>query len=121
MFLAVELALLSCALMARQNLRTSGAPGTPGLLVWFITAVQVIPAYAESGIVGGTVRAVVGPIMAAVLWHLAMGTELRHSPGPTRPACPRCWPGSCASVSCPASVSPYATAPPNRSPATGGP
>ncbi|MFE2530440.1 hypothetical protein [Streptomyces sp. NPDC059371] len=79
MFLAAELALFSCALMARQNLRTAGAPGTPGMLVWFITGVQVIPAYAESGIVGGTVRAVVGPIMAALLWHLAMGIELRHA------------------------------------------
>ncbi|WP_328449848.1 hypothetical protein OG780_19290 [Streptomyces sp. NBC_00386] len=79
MFLAAELALFSCALMARQNLRTAGAPGTPGLLVWFITGVQVIPAYAESGIVGGTVRAVVGPVMAALLWHLAMGIELRHA------------------------------------------
>ncbi|MGW6258639.1 hypothetical protein [Streptomyces sp. NPDC055085] len=79
MFLAAELALFACALMARQNLRTTGVPGTPGLLVWFITGVQVIPAYAESGIVGGTVRAVVGPIMAALLWHLAMGIELRHT------------------------------------------
>ncbi|MEY2243174.1 hypothetical protein AB8A21_09560 [Streptomyces sp. BF23-18] len=79
MFLAAELALFSCALMARQNLRTTGAPGTPGMLVWFITGVQVIPAYSESGIVGGTVRAVVGPVLAALLWHLAMGIELRHA------------------------------------------
>jgi hypothetical protein len=43
-----------------------------------ITSVQVIPAYAESGPVGGTVRAFVGPVMAAMLWHLAMGIELRH-------------------------------------------
>lgn len=82
MFAAAELALFACALMARQNLRTQGAPGTPGLLVWVITGVQVIPAYAESGIVGGTVRAVVGPVLAALLWHLAMGIELRHrTPG----------------------------------------
>lgn len=79
MFAAAELALFACALMARQNLRTHGAPGVPGLLVWFITGVQVIPAYAESGIVGGTVRAVVGPVLAALLWHLAMGIELRHA------------------------------------------
>jgi hypothetical protein len=79
MFAAAELALFACALMARQNLRTQGAPGTPGLLVWFITGVQVIPAYSESGIVGGTVRAVVGPVLAALLWHLAMGIELRHA------------------------------------------
>ncbi|GAA2441397.1 hypothetical protein [Streptomyces glaucus] len=79
MFAAAELALLATALMARQNLRTQGAPGTPGVLVWVITGVQVIPAYSESGIVGGTVRAVVGPVLAAVLWHLAMGIELRHA------------------------------------------
>ncbi|MFE9936346.1 hypothetical protein [Streptomyces hirsutus] len=78
MFAAAELALFACALMARQNLRTHGVPGVPGVLVWFITGVQVIPAYAESGFVGGTVRAVVGPVLAAMLWHLAMGIELRH-------------------------------------------
>ncbi|MFF6805688.1 hypothetical protein [Streptomyces sp. NPDC012616] len=43
-----------------------------------ITGGQIIPAYAESGTVGGTVRALIGPVMAAVLWHLAMGIELRH-------------------------------------------
>ncbi|MEU8537539.1 hypothetical protein [Streptomyces parvulus] len=79
LFLAAELALFACALMARQNLRERQAPGAPGTLVWFITGVQVIPAYSASGIVGGTVRAVVGPILAALLWHLAMGIELRHT------------------------------------------
>ncbi|MFD0437030.1 hypothetical protein [Streptomyces chartreusis] len=79
MFAAAELALFASALMARQNLRTNGVPGVPGMLVWLITGVQVIPAYSESGIVGGTVRAVVGPILAALLWHLAMGIELRHT------------------------------------------
>ncbi|WP_406463408.1 hypothetical protein OH768_48050 [Streptomyces sp. NBC_01622] len=81
MFSAAELALFATALMARQNLKTQGAPGLPGGLVWVITGVQIIPAYAESGTVGGTVRAFVGPVMAAVLWHLAMGIELRlHKP-----------------------------------------
>ncbi|WP_405814273.1 hypothetical protein OG241_06755 [Streptomyces sp. NBC_01390] len=82
MFAAAELALFATALMARQNLATQGAPGMPGTLVWVITGVQVIPAYAESGPVGGTVRAFVGPVMAAMLWHLAMGIELRlRTPG----------------------------------------
>ncbi|MGW2046259.1 hypothetical protein ACWCPF_13895 [Streptomyces sp. NPDC001858] len=82
MFAAAELALFATALMARQNLATQGAPGLPGILVWAITTVQVIPAYAESGPVGGTVRAFVGPVMAAMLWHLAMGIELRlRTPG----------------------------------------
>ncbi|MFI0940947.1 hypothetical protein [Streptomyces sp. NPDC021020] len=79
MFAAAELALFATALMARQNLNgPNGAPGAPGVLTWAIAGVQVIPAYAESGPVGGTVRAVIGPVMAAVLWHLAMGIELRH-------------------------------------------
>jgi hypothetical protein len=81
MFSAAEIGLFSMALMARQNLRTQGAPGTPGVLVWVVTAVMVIPAYSESGIVAGTVRAFVGPVMAALLWHLAMGIELRHATG----------------------------------------
>ncbi|MFK0154047.1 hypothetical protein ACIQVK_18485 [Streptomyces sp. NPDC090493] len=46
--------------------------------MWFITGVQVIPAYFESGPIGGTVRAVVGPVPTALLWQLAMGIELRH-------------------------------------------
>ncbi|MEW2620928.1 hypothetical protein [Streptomyces sp. NPDC048106] len=82
MFGAAELALFATALMARQNLAVQGAPGLPGTLVWVITTVQVIPAYAESGPIGGTVRAFVGPVMAAMLWHLAMGIELRlRTPG----------------------------------------
>ncbi|MEU2133636.1 hypothetical protein [Streptomyces sp. NPDC018352] len=82
MFAAAELALFATALMARQNLASQGAPGLPGTLVWVITGVQVIPAYAESGLVGGTVRAFVGPVMAAMLWHQAMGIELRlRTPG----------------------------------------
>ncbi|MFC5803295.1 hypothetical protein [Streptomyces formicae] len=79
MFATAELALFATALMARQNLNgPARAPGLPGFLVWLITAVQIIPAYAEFGPVGGTVRALIGPVMAAMLWHLAMGIELRH-------------------------------------------
>ncbi|MFI9584865.1 hypothetical protein ACIHCQ_24150 [Streptomyces sp. NPDC052236] len=82
MFAAAEFALFATALLARQNLNgPKRAPGLPGILTWAITAVQIVPAYAESGPVGGTVRAFVGPVMAAMLWHQAMGIELRlHTP-----------------------------------------
>ncbi|TXL91926.1 hypothetical protein EW053_04565 [Streptomyces sp. IB2014 016-6] len=69
--------------MARANKAATateteaGSPGVPGALVWVITGVQIIPAYSESGFVGGTVRAIIGPIMAGLLWHLAMGLEIR--------------------------------------------
>ncbi|MEV1079725.1 hypothetical protein AB0I98_15990 [Streptomyces sp. NPDC050211] len=79
MFAVAELALFAAALMGRMNLNgPKQAPGVPGTLTWVITGVQIVPAYAESGLVGGTVRAFVGPVLAAVLWHLAMGIELRN-------------------------------------------
>ncbi|MBD0844394.1 hypothetical protein ICC28_37775 [Streptomyces sp. TRM68416] len=79
MFAVAELALFATALMARANLNgPKQAPGLPGTLTWVITGVQIVPAYAESGLVGGTVRAFVGPVLAAMLWHLAMGIELRN-------------------------------------------
>ncbi|WP_228916846.1 hypothetical protein [Streptomyces sp. DH20] len=83
MFAAGEIALLACAVMARANKRATatataaGTPGVPGVLVWCITGIQIIPAYSESGFWGGTVRAVIGPVMAGLLWHLAMGLEIR--------------------------------------------
>lgn len=83
MFAAAEIALLACALLARANKTATatdteaGSPGVPGVLVWVITGVQIIPCYAESGAVGGTVRAVIGPVLAGMLWHHAMGLEIR--------------------------------------------
>lgn len=78
LFFVAELALFACALMARANLQEQGSPGTPGALVWVIVGVQIIPAYDVSGLVGGTVRAFIGSVLAGLMWHLAMGIELRH-------------------------------------------
>jgi hypothetical protein len=83
MFAAGEVALLACGLMARANKRataidgSAGTPGVPGVLVWGITGIQIVPAFAESGFWGGLVRATIGPVMAGLLWHLAMGLEIR--------------------------------------------
>jgi len=83
LFAAGEIALIACAVMARANKRATatdteaGTPGVPGVLVWCITGVQLVPAFAESGFWGGLIRSVFGPVMAALLWHLAMGLEIR--------------------------------------------
>ncbi|WP_051853087.1 hypothetical protein [Streptomyces aureocirculatus] len=85
MFAAGEVALIVCAVMARANKRatatedSAGTPGVPGVLVWGITGAQIIPAFAESGMWGGLIRATFGPVMAGLLWHLAMGLEIRVS------------------------------------------
>jgi hypothetical protein len=83
LFAAGDIVLIVCAVMARANkLATAdedqaGTPGVPGVMVWCIAGVQIVPAFTESGLVGGLVRAVFGPVMAALLWHLAMGLEIR--------------------------------------------
>jgi hypothetical protein len=83
MFAAAEIGLVACGLMARASMRATrtdteaGSPGVPGILMWSITGVQIIPAYSESGFVGGTVRAFIGPVLGGLLWHEAMGLELR--------------------------------------------
>ncbi|MEU2889419.1 hypothetical protein [Streptomyces albidoflavus] len=83
MFAAGEIALLACAVMARANKTatatdaTAGTAGIPGVLVWVITGVQIVPAFSESGFWGGLIRAVFGPVMSGLLWHLAMGLEIR--------------------------------------------
>lgn len=79
MFAAAEVALFSVALMARHNIRAHESPGTPGTLVWLITGVQVIPAFVLYSVPPATLRAFFGPVCAALLWHLAMGIELRHA------------------------------------------
>ncbi|MFD5128976.1 hypothetical protein [Streptomyces olindensis] len=50
----------------------------PQVLVWLITGLHVIAAYAESGLVAGTVRAVIGPILAALLWHFVFDNGPCH-------------------------------------------
>lgn len=81
LFLVGEVMLFGLALMARQNLndpkmRRTGLPGT---LVWVLSGFLAVPAISESDSVAGAAwRIVLGPLGAALLWHLAMGIELRH-------------------------------------------
>ncbi|MDO0935168.1 hypothetical protein QQY66_27150 [Streptomyces sp. DG2A-72] len=82
-----ELAMVANAVIARQNLHgPRQAAGIPAVLIWVLAAVLTVPAYAEYGLVSGTWNGFFGPVMAAAMWHLAMGTERRHrTPGIDRP------------------------------------
>lgn len=80
-FALLELLLLACAVGARQNLQDpeKQAPGAPGLLVWALAGFAAIPAFSVSGsLFAGIFRLVLGPVMAVVSFHLALGMELRH-------------------------------------------
>ncbi|MEH0625076.1 hypothetical protein [Streptomyces stelliscabiei] len=82
-----ELAMVANAVIARQNLHgPRQASGLPAVLIWVLAAVLTVPAYAEHGLVGGTWSGFFGPVMAAAMWQLAIGTERRHqTPGTDRP------------------------------------
>ncbi|MFD0353646.1 hypothetical protein ACFVHW_07835 [Streptomyces sp. NPDC127110] len=82
LFLVGEVMLFGLALMARQNLHNADMrrTGLPGTLVWVLSAFLAVPAISESDSAAGAAwRIVLGPMGAALLWHLAMGIELRHS------------------------------------------
>ncbi|WP_030756605.1 hypothetical protein [Streptomyces sp. NRRL F-5135] len=88
-----EIVLIALGLAARDNLKRDNAPGMPGLLVWIITGFLAVPAFAEGaataegfwqGLTAGAWRAVFGPIGAALLWHLAMGLEIRAADATAR-------------------------------------
>ncbi|WP_369223958.1 hypothetical protein AB5J52_24990 [Streptomyces sp. R39] len=75
-FATGELGLVALALMAGRTLHgPRQETGAAGVLVWALAAVLSIPAYAEYGPVGGTVRAFFGPVMAAALWRQALGLD----------------------------------------------
>lgn len=81
MFADAEVVLFGLALLTREKYKaTDGETGGPaGVLVWVISGIACVPAFVEGGVTGGFVRSFLGPIFAAVLWHLAMGIELIHS------------------------------------------
>ncbi|MET9956288.1 hypothetical protein ABZ135_32740 [Streptomyces sp. NPDC006339] len=82
LFLVGEVMLFGLALMARQNLHNPSMrrTGLPGTLVWVLSGFLAVPAISESdSFAGAAWRIVLGPLGAALLWHLAMGIELRQS------------------------------------------
>lgn len=85
MFAVLEVALFACTMAARENLNNEEkrAPGLPGVVVWLLAGFAAIPAYSVGGdLIAGTVRTVLGPLMAVFLIHQALGMELRHrTPG----------------------------------------
>lgn len=90
---AGEIVLIALALAARDNIKRDHAAGLPGILVWAITGFLAVPAFAEgaaaatgfwSALVAGSWRAAFGPLAAALLWHIAMGLEIKAADATAR-------------------------------------
>lgn len=80
LFADLEEALIVFAIQARENtLRPdgNGKQGIQGVLVWVMSGLAMLPAWIEAGWMEGTVRALAGPGLAALLWHFALGLEFK--------------------------------------------
>lgn len=72
-------ALVASVSIARLRRSSNQTPlGLPQFLVWVITGFHIFAAYAESGLVAGTVRAFTGPILTALLWHYVFDVNSHH-------------------------------------------
>lgn len=82
MFAGAELLLIGCGLAARAAARKGDTPPAAARMVaWAICGVSGYMALSLSGLVIGPVRVLLGPVLAIVASHLALGIELRHARG----------------------------------------
>lgn len=73
-----ELTLIACGYaMSHAVRRPGGKPGPAQLLAYGMCATATFMAITIGGPVGGTVRALLGPILALVALHLALGIEVK--------------------------------------------
>jgi len=76
LFGVVELALFALAYAMRANVIRVGRPGPAQWVAWSICAFAAFAAWELSGPVAGTARVLLGPVLALVMLHLALGLEV---------------------------------------------
>ena len=78
MFGVVELALIACGWAMRANVRRpDGTPGAARMLAWALCGLAGYMALDLAGPVEGLARVMLGPVLALVTLHLALGIEVR--------------------------------------------
>lgn len=78
MFGVLEIALVACGYAMRAGVRRSaGTPGPARMLAWALCAMSAYMAVALSGPVEGIARVTLGPALALIALHLALGIEIR--------------------------------------------
>lgn len=81
-FAGLEILLLAAGLGMRHSMETTGRPGPTRYLTWGTCAMAAAGALTLSGWPVGPLRVLVGPVLAVVALHYALGVELRDR---TRP------------------------------------
>lgn len=78
MFAVLEITLVACGVAMRAGVRSpSGRPGPAQVLAWGICGAAGYMAIQVSGVQVGIARVVLGPALAIIALHLALGIEVR--------------------------------------------
>jgi hypothetical protein len=82
MFAVLEMALVACGVAMRANVRRPPwRPGPARMLAWALCGLSAYMAVALSGLTEGLARVALGPALALVALHLALGIEIRVKQG----------------------------------------
>jgi hypothetical protein len=82
MFAVLEITMLACGYAMRANVRRpGGTPGPARILAWALCGLSAFMAVVLSGPLPGIARVVLGPILAIVCLHMALGIEIRVASG----------------------------------------
>lgn len=79
MFAVIELALVASALSMRGGVRRGDGPGPARLLVWGMCGASAYMAVTLAGVTEGVARLLLGPLLAVVCLHLALGIDMKVS------------------------------------------
>jgi hypothetical protein len=77
MFGVLEITMLACGYAMRANVRCGGRPGAPRILAWALCGLSAFMAIVLSGPLPGIARVTLGPVLAIVCLHMALGIEIR--------------------------------------------
>lgn len=82
MFAILELTLIACGVAMRANVRReNGKPGPARILAWSLIALSAYMAIAESNLIEGIARVILGPAIGIITLHIALGIEIRIRKG----------------------------------------
>lgn len=81
MFAVIELTFIACARSMHGSVSRGGGPGPARLLVWALCGASAYMAITLAGPVDGLARVLLGPVLAVVTLHLALGIQIRARRG----------------------------------------
>ena len=81
LFAVLEIALFAAAWSMRAGVRRNGNPGTARFVAWSLAGASGYMAVDLAGPVSGGARVILGPVLAIVALHQALGIELKVSHG----------------------------------------